>query len=281
MFKIGEFARMGQVSVRTLRHYEEIGLLKPFQIDRYTGYRYYSATQLPRLNRILAFKDVGLSLEQIGQLLEADLAPQQLKSILRLKQADFRHQLKETETLLSRLEAWLSQLELEEEGENGVTNLNHYEIKLKQVEPMLVASLRQTIPAYGYLGGPFGVLRSYLAQFGFTKSHPSLILWHFSNSSGEEEGFEVELIEELDKPVPPNEQIKVYTLPQIQLAASVIHRGGLDLAYQAYQALGSWVEAQGYQVCGSTRQIHHEFNPHHDPSTYLTEFQLPVEKLVV
>ena len=275
MFKIGEFARMGQVSVRTLHHYEDIGLLKPLQIDRFTGYRYYSTSQLPRLNRIVALKGVGLSLEEIGQLLDADLVPAQLKTLLQSKQAEFRRQLKETETYLSRLETWLKQLE---SGENEMNATSEYEITLKKVEPILVASLRQTIPPYGLLHGPFGVLRSYLSQFGFTRSKPSMVLWHFNPAQNDEQGYEVEVAEQLDETVPDDAQIKVYSLPQIEFAASVVHHGDFETAYQAYQALGSWVEAQGYEVRGPTRQIHHVFSPGQDPTTFVTEFQLPVTK---
>ncbi len=276
MFKIGEFARMGRVSVRTLHHYEDVGLLKPDSIDRFTGYRYYSTTQLPRLNQILALKDLGLSLEQIGQLLNENLTPTQLKRLLLQKQADFRQQLAELEILLERTQTWLSQLE---EGGSEMIMADSYDITLKKIEPILVASMRQTIPAYGYLGGPFGVLRSYLARFGFKRNHPSLVLWHFSSDSQEEQGFEVELAEQLDEAVPDEGEIKIYNLPQVEFAACVVHRGGLDLAHQAYQALGSWVERQGYAPCGPTRQIHHHFQPGDDPDTYLTEFQIPVEKL--
>lgn len=268
---------MGQVSVRTLRHYEEIGLLQPVEIDQWSGYRYYSTSQLPRLNRILRLKDVGLSLEQIGQMLEPDFRPEQLKAMLKQKQAEAHEQLKEIETLLSRVESWLNQLERGSE----MTIPTNYEITLKKVEPILVASLRQAMSAYGNLGIPFGVLRSYLKQFGFVKHRPSLVLWHFPDTVpnlDEEDNFEVELIEQLDQAVPSSDQIKVYNLPPLQLSASVIHRGSLDLAYQAYQALGSWVETHGYKASGPIRQIHHEFNPGHDPSTYITEFQMPVEK---
>ena len=72
MLKIGDFSHLSHVSVRMLRHYDELGLLKPVQVDRFTGYRYYSIEQLPRLNRILALKDLGFSLDQITQLLAAD-----------------------------------------------------------------------------------------------------------------------------------------------------------------------------------------------------------------
>ena len=69
MIRIGEFSRIGQVSVKTLRYYDTVELLKPTEVDPSTGYRYYSFDMLPKLNRILALKELGLSLEQIKQLL--------------------------------------------------------------------------------------------------------------------------------------------------------------------------------------------------------------------
>jgi DNA-binding transcriptional MerR regulator len=72
VLKIGEFSQLGRVSVRMLRHYDATGLLKPAQVDRLSGYRFYAVEQLPRLNRILALKDLGLSLEQVGRLLDGE-----------------------------------------------------------------------------------------------------------------------------------------------------------------------------------------------------------------
>ncbi|HEY4723320.1 MAG TPA: helix-turn-helix domain-containing protein, partial [Anaerolineae bacterium] len=88
MFKIGDFSKLSQVSVKTLRYYDEIGLLRPGEIDRFTGYRYYSADQLHRLNRILALKDLGLTLEQIDQLLNGDLSAADIRGMLKLKRAE-------------------------------------------------------------------------------------------------------------------------------------------------------------------------------------------------
>ena len=85
MIRIGLFAKLSQVPVRTLRYYDEIGLLKPAEIDRFTDYRYYSIIQLPRLNRILVLKDLGLSLEQIAHLLAEGLPVEELRGMLRLK----------------------------------------------------------------------------------------------------------------------------------------------------------------------------------------------------
>src|ERR671938_983721 len=93
MFKIGEFSRLTQVTVKALRHYDRLGLLTPAHTDPFTGYRFYSAAQLPRLNRLLALKDLGLSLEQIGPFLDAELSPEQLRALLLVKQSEMRRQL--------------------------------------------------------------------------------------------------------------------------------------------------------------------------------------------
>src|SRR5260370_10438844 len=87
MLKLGEFAQVGQVSIATLRHYDQYGLLKPSALDPNTGYRYYLLDQLPRLHRIVAFKDLGFPLEQIAQLLKENLSLEQLQGMFRLKHA--------------------------------------------------------------------------------------------------------------------------------------------------------------------------------------------------
>ena len=138
MFKIGEFARIAQVSIVTLRYYDRCGLLKPNALDPDTGYRYYTLDQLARLNRILALKDLGFPLEQITRLLEEVLSLDQLRAMFALKQAQVQHMIDVEETRLARLSARLRQIE--QEG-----TMPAYEILLKQVGPILVASIRSFI----------------------------------------------------------------------------------------------------------------------------------------
>ena len=88
MLKIGDFSKLAQVSVKTLRYYGKLGLLEPTWIDRFTGYRYYTLDQLPRLNRILALKDLGFSLEQIKQMLREDLPAAELRGMVQIKYAE-------------------------------------------------------------------------------------------------------------------------------------------------------------------------------------------------
>src|SRR5260370_40931617 len=106
VFKIGDFSRLSLVSVKALRYYDELGLLKPARVDEFTGYRYYSASQLTRLNRILAMKDMGLSLEQIALLLDKEPTPDQIRGMLRLKQGELLTQLEEGQARLARIEPW-------------------------------------------------------------------------------------------------------------------------------------------------------------------------------
>src|SRR5689334_20706419 len=152
MFKIGDFSRLSRlVSVRALRYYEEVGLLKPVRVDRYTGYRYYSVSQLPRLNRILALKDLGFSLEQVEAVLTS-LSLDQLRGMLILKRAEVEQQVAQEQDRLARIAARLKQIE----EENTMPN---YEVVLKTVSPLLVAARRVTIPTNdqvpAYLGPAF------------------------------------------------------------------------------------------------------------------------------
>ena len=90
MFRIGDFSRIGRITIRTLRYYDEIGLLKPVKADELTGYRYYSINQLPRLQRIVLLKSLGLSLDDIQDLLENDLPANQIRRLLQVKETEIK-----------------------------------------------------------------------------------------------------------------------------------------------------------------------------------------------
>src|SRR6266568_4353810 len=113
MLKIGEFSRLSQVPVKTLRYYDEIDLFKPSQIDRFTDYRYYTLDQLTPIHSIMALKELGLSLEEIAQLLDKDLPPEQIRGMFRLKQAEAQQRLREEQARLAQIEFRLRQIEME------------------------------------------------------------------------------------------------------------------------------------------------------------------------
>jgi predicted transcriptional regulator YdeE len=139
MLKIGEFAKKSQMTVKTLRLYDRLGLLKPAWIDRFTGYRYYAQEQLPRLNRIMALKDLGFTLVQIGRILQNELTVDELRGMLRLKCAELEQHIEEEQARLVRVEARLRQIE--HEGDflmSLVTQRNEQRKERLIMEPKIV-----------------------------------------------------------------------------------------------------------------------------------------------
>lgn len=273
MFKVGDFSKLSQVSVKTLRYYDEIGLLKPVEVDRFTGYRYYSADQLPRLNRILALKDLGLALEQIARLLESDLPPAQLRGILRMKQAEIAQHVEEEQARLARVEARLRQIE--QEGE-----VSTYEVVIKKVPALRVASIRDVIPSYSCQGRLWGELESCLAQQGVRPIGPCLTLYY--DDEYRECDVDAAVCAPVDASARAEGRVKVYDLPAVETMACVVHRGAFAALNQAYQALFKWIQDNGYRISGLNREIYlytGRGEVRQDDPTYVTEIQFPVEKV--
>jgi len=139
MIKIGDFSKLAHVSIKTLHHYDALGLFQPVHVDRYSGYRYYEIGQLSCLNRILALKDLGLSLEQVTELLHADLSTAEMRGMLRLKQMELVTAVEEQQARLQRVEQRLRQLEMD-----GAPL--HSEIALKDI-PAQTALVAQVVAA--------------------------------------------------------------------------------------------------------------------------------------
>lgn len=115
MYRIGDFAKLSRVSIKTLRYYDEIGLLKPNQIDRYTRYRYYSMEQIKDLKQIMVLKELGFTLEQIAQLTTEQLSPEQLKGMLLLRKAEIEQQMQSSQQQLVKVNQQLKLIAQESE----------------------------------------------------------------------------------------------------------------------------------------------------------------------
>lgn len=280
MFKIGDFSKLSQVSVKTLRYYDELGLLKPAQIDRFTGYRYYTADQLPRLNRLLVLKDLGFSLEQITQLLNENLPPAQIRGMLRLKQAEIQQRVQEEQARLARIEARLNYIEQEDK-------MSTYDVILKRVEPQLVAAVRAVIPNYGSL---WGELDAYLAQHKVSPNGPCLTIYY--DTEYKESDVDLEVCEPVNNTARTEGQVLVRELPGVETMACLLHHGNFDTIGQTYNILITWIGANGYRIVGANREVYLRAlsNPllratysasyfTDNPAELLTEIQFPVGKV--
>ena len=268
MFKIGDFSKLSQVSIKTLRYYDEIGLLRPSEIDRFTGYRYYTASQLSRLNRILLLKDLGLSLDQIGRLLESDLPPAQLRGMLKLRQSEIERSIEEEEARLARVEALLTYIEQEN------VNMSQYDVVIKKVAPVRIASIRDVVANYGAQGELWGELGAYLAQHNVKPVAPCLTIDH--NEGYKERDVDLEVCEVIDAPLAANSRVHVYDLPAVEQMACTVHHGPFPQLSQGYQALMQWAEANGYRFIGSSREVYLQVES--DEASNVAEIQIPVEK---
>lgn len=273
MFKIGVFSRVSQVSVKMLRHYDDMGLLKPVFVDEWSGYRYYSLEQLSRLNRILAFKDLGFSLEQIAAMLNKNLCAEQIREMLRVRQAEAHQRVQEEQARLNRVEARLRQIEME-------GKMSNYEVVLKKIEPILVAGIREVVPE-GQQVTPvyyriFEELFRYVYEQGIDMTGRQLSADTCLDSGWKVNDVEVtvEAAIHIDWPYPETERVKVHTLPPVETMACTIHHGDYDLLGQAYEALLRWTEANGFEADGTNRHLYLQTGGASEEN--ITEVQYPV-----
>ncbi len=268
MLKIGDFSSLAQVSIKTLRYYDERGLLSPAHVDPETGYRFYSASQLSRLHRILALKDFGFSLEQIATCLEEKVTAEQMRGMLLLRRAEQQVHVEEEHDRLSRLQSRIRLIEQE-------TSMPQ-EVILKEVPQQWIASIRETIPHYPSVGQLYPKVFTALGP-GMAQMTMCVALWH--NPEHKESDVDAEAGVYLQRPVEASDGIRVYELPPCT-AASIIHAGSYQRLPEAYDALLRWVASNGYQVAAPIRELylHSNMPVRQDDESYVTEIQVPIAK---
>jgi DNA-binding transcriptional MerR regulator len=270
MFSIGEFARLGGVSVRTLRHYDEIGLLRPATVDPDTGYRGYSARQLGQLNRIIALKDLGLSLSQARRLL-AGITLEELQGMLMLRRAQLEHELIEHQNQLLGVEARLRTIARE-----GAMPAD--DIVAKTIPAVGVVVIAGPAPGWGAenrLAGQFD-------QLGIgervKEAGPRIVFYDH------EHGENVTVHLALPVTEPPGElPAPAYyrVLPEIEAATTV--RNGLSASIfpMVYQDLVHWIDERGYRAApGPGREVWvHEVDDIAEVDQQVFEIQLPFTRI--
>ena len=271
MIRIGDFSKLSRISVKTLRYYDEMGLLQPVQVDPFTGYRLYEYSQLSDLNRILALKDLGFSLEEIGRLLDDGLSVEQMKGMLKLRETEARQRVQEEVERLERIRTRLKQIE----QENGMSK---YDVVIKKVEEIKTASVRDVVPLPSEQGGLWDELEGYLAKNRVRPVGVCFTLYH--DDEFKERDWDLEVCEPIDVELNETKRVKVYTLPAATLACT-LHNGPFTTIGEAYNAIGKWITDNEYRITGPCREVY--LRPatngsQTDPET-VTEIQFPVEKV--
>jgi DNA-binding transcriptional MerR regulator len=276
MFRIGEFAQVAQVSGRQLRFYDQLGLLKPARIDDQTGYRYYSIRQLPRLNSILALKELGLSLEQIRPLLDKELSPAELRSMLLLKRAQLERSLQEEEARLRHIESRIAQIDQE-----GMADGFDVVPKSVPATPFMFVNCLcgdvQQAGAMVRLVAEEGARRIKLAL------RDKLIV--VARNDTDPNVFDLDIGYSLLRPssadlrIADNLVLTTGVLPAVETMATIVRSGTNTESHGAFGAVGRWIEANKHEITGPCREVFLE--PITGPAgmeNALVEIQFPIRK---
>jgi DNA-binding transcriptional MerR regulator/effector-binding domain-containing protein len=267
MFAIGDFARHGRVSVRMLRHYDAIGLLRPAQVDEATGYRSYEAGQLADLNRLVALKDLGFSLEQVRTMLADEISVVEVRAMLALRRAELETELAESAARLTQVESRLRSIELGDEAPAVV---------LKELPAACFVALSSTAASFTPEDiGP--VIKPLCAELGqrlpsATGVQPSGRLTCFYEAAGEEVAVQAGVEASVSAGGELN-GLQVVDQPAT-LAATIVHRGRIEDVLPAWQALARWIDDNGHRSSGPARELY--LDCPEDPAQWVTELQEPV-----
>lgn len=271
MLKIGDFSKLSRISIRMLRHYDEIGLLVPASIDEFTSYRYYSEAQLPIANRITALKDMGFSLASVAEIMKSYEDPKALTQYLLLKQSEIREQAEETYRRLLLLETTIQRLR-----KDGIAM--NYNVTLKELPERYVASVRRVIPAYEQEGMLWGILMEETAPLNLQDGDPCYTLAIFHDGEHKESNVDVEVQKSIKGSYKNTENVVFKTVPPIQIA-SATYKGSYEKINEVNEAVANWVRDNGYEFNGLSFCIYH-VSPHEtqNPDELVTEVCYPVKK---
>ncbi|CAG9621251.1 MerR family transcriptional regulator [Sutcliffiella rhizosphaerae] len=276
MYKIGEFSKLSGLSVHTLYHYENIGILRPVRKDDWTNYRYYSADQLIELNKVLALKDAGFSLEEIASFLIGAPVNNKLIRMLEEKAQALEAYIVEETSRLNRLRTNLFLIK-----NGGIPLMN--EITLKQVEPMLVASIRKTQNPVEQTFDQFCEelwmkMHAHLDVVCAKCSIPCMSIYHSGLYVNMAESIDMEVVEPLYREVPASTEVAIHELPRVEKMASIVHKGPFSRIGETFASLEKWITENRYTISGPVREIYHKGEwITKDANEWVTEIQVPVE----
>lgn len=274
MFTVGEFSRLAQVSKRLLRYYDEIDLLKPVHIDRWTGYRYYSAEQLVQLNRILALKDLGLSLEQVQRILKGSISSEDIQELLLGKKAEVEREIQGGFQRLRQIEARLQAMRSAEARRPA-------NVILKQLPTQPILSLCMVVATFEAGLSIFDRIEAALPPqgvYGFR-----ICICHDDDPVPCDMNLEMGylLTTNAHEPLPLDGDLCLLyrELPAVNTMATFVVKGGLEYIHNGYAEIGMWAEINHYRLAGIPREIALQAPRRSDGSDLITEIQFPVEPI--
>ena len=262
---------MMQVTVKTLRHYEQKGLLMPDEVDEWTGYRYYTVEQMQRLNNIRELQQLGFSLDEIGLLYEDDSHDPTIGQLSR-KIRDTEQQLRMLMDRREKLLNWRRSI-------NEIKTMEKFSIQ--SLPEIIVASHREVIPNYEAIGEMCcNVIGPEMQRLGCKCLPPGYCFTVEHNKEYTPTDIDIEYCEQVEEMGQDSAIVQFKRLPAVPEALCMKHYGPYDRFYESYTELFKYVEQNGYRIVGKPRcsYIDGIWNQE-NPELWLSIIQVPVEKV--
>ncbi len=269
MYQIGLFSKINHITTKTLRHYDEIGLLKPKHVDYITNYRYYTNDQLPKLHQILALKQLGMSLNEIKEIIEN---PVTIEIFLKTKERELAKSIENETRRLKEVKTWIKSLK----GENPM----NYSPIIKKLPHVIVASMRTIVPGYdSYFDIAPKMGEEMKKQGAVCCLDPEYCFTIYHDGEYKEQDIDVEICEAVVKPCDDSEKIKYKEIKSVPSAACVLHKGPYSTIREAYAFIFKWIKESNYEVIDNPRESYIDgiWNKD-DENEWLTELQIPVKQ---
>lgn len=265
MLSIGDFARLGQVSVRMLRHYDAVGLVQPAHVDPFNGYRSYDPQQLARLHRVLALKALGFGLQDVRSIVDDQLSADQLRGMLQLRRAQLAD---DHASALAGLAGVEFRLRIIEE-EKSMSTIEHV---TKSLPAVRLAALRTTVSDQSEIAAAiepmFQQTATAVASAGGSLATPMAVYEYGEDGLTLTAGYEYNGA--------PLEGVETVQLPAVERAVCGVHLGEMTGIGASWQALHQAITDQGMEPNAPCRELYIRAEPIHDQSDWVTELQQPV-----
>ena len=268
MFKIGDFSKLTFVSIRMLRYYDEVNLLKPEMVDQFTGYRYYSAKQIKKLNQIVALRDMGFNVNDIKSVIE-EKSLEKLEVLLKSKKEEIENSISLEIEKINKINSTINNLYKERVD-------MEYNVNIKSVPKYKVISLRDIIPNYHAEGVLWERLCTYLEKAKLKTGALGFAIYH--DEGHKDSDVDVEIVMELLEGSKVEEPFVIKETETLDKVASILVTGSYNNIAPAFNYLATWIEENQHEICGNARQIPIK-GPwdEKDEKDYLTEILIPIK----
>lgn len=267
MFKIGEFSKMTKTTVKTLRYYDEMNLLKPAFVDNLTGYRFYTTEQLIKLHKITSLKQLGLSIKDILLIISGD----NYKNILKQRKKQLKKEISIAIKQLSHIENIL----LEEES------LMVYNAVIKEIPEQIVYSKKMKVKDYNSYFSVIPEIGKEVSELNpnLQMANPEYCFIVYLDGEYKEKDFNIEFCEAVKEFGNGNKNISFKKMDKITVV-SIMHKGSYDSIREAYAYGYNWIKENGYKIIDNPRESYIDgvWNKE-DEKDWLTELQIPIDNI--